>query len=151
MATQALKYTNLGNETVQMEALTPNGKILVTNFRQALITFCDNVFQAIKVMPFAAGGAKIIKDISKLAKDGKEECILKYKPQDLAFAKGIAANMLDKEGTIFKLKNVAPAIGNKFKNSPSIPLSDEVKKSLEMFIDCFDFLIEQTLYDEDEE
>ena len=150
MAIQALKYTQLNNETIQMEALTPNGKILVTNFRQALITFCDTVYQAVKVMPFAAGGQKIIKDISKLSKDDKDG-VLKFKPQDLNFAKGIAAGMLDKEGTIFKLKNVAPAIGNKFKNTPSVPITDEVKKSLEMFIDCFDFLIEQTLYDEDEE
>lgn len=150
MAIQALKYTQLNNETIQMEALTPNGKILVTNFRQALITFCDTVYQAVKVMPFAAGGQKIIKDISKLSKDDKDG-VLKFKPQDLNFAKGIAAGMLDKEETIFKLKNVAPAIGNKFKNTPSVPITDEVKKSLEMFIDCFDFLIEQTLYDEDEE
>ena len=150
MATQALKYTQLNNETIQMEALTPNGEILVTNFRQALITFCDTVYQAVKVMPFAAGGQKIIKDISKLAKDDKDG-VLKFKPQDVNFAKGIAAGMLDKEGTIFKLKNVAPAIGNKFKNTPSIPITDEVRKSLEMFINCFDFLIEQTLYDEDEQ
>jgi len=85
-----------------------------------------------------------------LAKDDKDG-VLKFKSQDLNFAKGIAAGMLDKEGTIFKLKNVAPAIGNKFKNTPSIPITDEVRKSLEMFIDCFDFLIEQTLYEEDEQ
>lgn len=150
MSTQALKYTQLNNEIIQLEALTPNGKILVANFRQAIVTFCENIYQAVKIMPFAAGGQKIIKDILKLAKDDKDE-VLKFKIQDLNFAKGIIAGMLDKEGTIFKLKNIAPAIGNKFKNTPTIPITDEVKKSLEMFMDCFDFLIEQTLYDEDNE
>ena len=57
--------------------------------------------------------------------------------------------MLDKEGTIFKLKTLAPSIANKF-NTSEIKLNDEVKQSLEMFIDCFDFLLEKTLFDEDE-
>lgn len=150
MATQALKYTT-NNDVVTLEALTPIGDILVDNLRIAITAFCNSVYEAVKLMPFANGGSKIIKDIATLAKDDKDKT-LKFKPEDLQFAKGIAASMLDKEGTIFKLNNISPGISKHFKNSaPKIEISDEVKKSLEMFIDCFDFLLEQTLYNEEDE
>ena len=83
-----------------------------------------------------------------MAKDDGSKT-LKYKIEDINFVKGIAASMLDKEGTIFKLKTLAPSIANKF-NTSEIKLNDEVKQSLEMFVDCFDFLLEKTLFDEDE-
>lgn len=149
MATQALKYTQDNDNIVTMHALTPNGEVLVEKFRKAILTFCGSIYEAIKVMPFAPSGTQVIKDIKHLAKDDGSKT-LKYKIEDINFVKGIAASMLDKEGTIFKLKTLAPSIANKF-NTSEIKLNDEVKQSLEMFVDCFDFLLEKTLFDEDED